>query len=116
MGGGDTLAPLWTTEMGPKRRGAEVPYNASPEPIGRFKADYNVDTGALFHPQYPEQKKKGEKAVYDKDELQNLLTALNRIGVFDLATPPEVFRPNPTTTYAGAGLPYTLPEGTPLQF
>jgi hypothetical protein len=58
----------------------------------------------------------GGKRIYDIDEMQRLMDALNRIGISELALPPENFRPNPTTDYAMPNLPYTLPEGTPFQF
>lgn len=39
-------------------------------------------------------------SVNDPDELSRLVDVLKRIGVLDLALPPEVFRPNPSKTYA----------------
>jgi hypothetical protein len=72
------------------------PTRTSVNRMSRFPANYEpgYDVG-LTH---------GDtKTVKDPKELENLVNALRRIGVFDLALPPENFRPNPQTTYVLPG-------------
>ena len=59
----------------------------------------------------------GEKKIYDVDEIQRLVSALRRIGIFELANPPETFRPNPFgTRYALPNIPYTIGENPDFSF
>jgi hypothetical protein len=41
-----------------------------------------------------------DRRIYDKESLQSLVDALNRIDATALAMPPRDFRPNPTKEYA----------------
>jgi hypothetical protein len=58
--------------------------------------------------EYPRSDK---RIVNDPDELSRLVDALKRIGVFEMALPPEIFRPNPAgTNYVLPNSPYTIGE------
>ena len=53
----------------------------------------------------PYRKHAGGQKVYDVDEMKSLMDVLRRVGVFELATPPEVMRPP---------INYVLPEPSKL--
>lgn len=53
----------------------------------------------------PYQKHAGGQKVYDVDEMKSLMDVLRRVGIYDLATPPEVMRPP---------INYVLPEPSKL--
>jgi hypothetical protein len=95
MGGQEERKKMPMTEadyaaLPPPPKGAVMGY----VPLG----NQNIDP--IYVPPDMARREGGVKSVYDKPELENLLNALRRVGVFDLALPPEKFRPNPTTTYA----------------
>jgi hypothetical protein len=59
-----------------------------------------------------------DKRIYDKESLQSLVDALNRIDATALAMPPRDFRPNPTKEYAmpTAGGLFGYDEGQNIGF
>lgn len=92
------------------------------EPVGKRKTSFDVSdpmavAGGSIRPEIDTgYRRGGERNVYDQSEMQRVVDALRRIGIFELAAPPETIGRHGAINYVLPSEPATLSEDTGFSF